>query len=218
MPNYIDIHTHSIKSKNKSIRVLDPREVLKTPQSYFCFGIHPWFIDEINYKSYCDKRDIAANSQFFFGLGEIGLDINSKTSFNTQLEIFESEIEFATNRNLNIIVHIVGAFNDFIRIIKKSKFKNNILIHGYSGNEQILNQLLGLKTYFSYGHRMITSKKLQASLMKTPKERLFFETDDQDSYSIEQIYEFGSKILNIQSEELISQIEGNFKDFSTNDT
>ncbi len=213
MPNFIDIHTHSLDPNPKSVLVLDPRNKMIAPTTPFCFGLHPWFIESMDISQYKKQRESAFKDPKFFALGEIGLDTKISFPIEKQIEVLKSEIEFAKEKDLNIVVHIVGAFNEFIRILKKSRFEGNILIHGFSANPQIQTQLLQFKTFYSFGHLIFHSKKVKESLINTPLHRLFFETDDQSTHSIEEVYTESAKILKIDLNQLADQIEANYRAF-----
>ena len=85
------------------------------------------------------------------------------------------------------------------------------ILHGYTGNEMVTKQLLQQDFYFSFGSALMDEKSpARKSIGLIPKERLFFETDE-EGLSVTSVYEMASEILEVKKEKLGEQIEWNFR-------
>lgn len=216
--NYIDLHTHGQANDpdTLSIQVI-PLDFKELPKAPFCYGIHPWDADKIALKNIFEHLSLPCTKENFFALGEIGLDKFSSVDFDTQKQVLAEQLRFATLNNIpRIQLHLLRSDEDFFKILKESKYQGKLILHGFNGNKQRINHFLKFDVVFSIGSLLMKSSKIQKHLVDIPIDRLFFETDDQKSYNISDIYDGASKILNIVPKKLTRQIKYNFKYHFTN--
>lgn len=213
MNKYIDFHTHKKSNADISIQILSPSaNSISIPNNYFTLGLHPWFIDKVDYKFIENKIKEIYNHKNFFALGEIGLDKNISIDFDKQIFIFEEQIKLAIELNIQtIILHSVKAYSEILTILKKLKWKNKVILHGFNSSIEMVNSFNQFNTFFSFGDLIFKNSKAKTSLSLIPLDRIFLETDDQQEYSIQDIYLQAAKILNINEELLCSSISENFK-------
>lgn len=192
---------------------------------FFSFGISPNDIDnkikeftfndiENFFKKAINKPEDKIK---IIGIGEIGLDYFHKfCNPETQKHFFNMQLELATKYNLPVIIHTRDAFNDTFDILKN--FKKNIIFHCYSGGiyetESILKNFEN--AYFSFAGNLTykNATDLVDSIKILPQNRFFFETDSpylspvpfrgkkNQPANVIYIYQFASKLLNIELSEL----------------
>lgn len=105
----------------------------KYPQMHFTIGIHP---HNANKFVESDIKFIESNilNPKCFGIGECGLDYNRMFSpRETQLQVFEIQIDLAKKHNANLYLHCRDAWNDFINLIKSKEYYKG-LVHCFTGN------------------------------------------------------------------------------------
>lgn len=208
--NFIDIHSHHINSSDNIFQIINSSNTSHN----FCFGLHPWDIEKFSFTEVKAKIEGLYQHDHFFALGEIGLDKVCNTRFDKQKEVFIQQLELANQLNIQrIIIHSVKAHSDILEIFTKLKIKQNILIHDYYGSIETANQYLKFNCYFSFGAKLFTNKKAQLALTQLPIARIFFETDDQLEFSIEDIYIKASHLLNLPISSLKEQIYLNLEEF-----
>lgn len=197
----VDIHTHSKVKTEKVIcvEVLSSVNPEKTVHDKFCFGVHPWDINEVNLEQAYQNIIEYAKDPNWFALGEIGLDKKNGAEFELQLKVFKKQISIAVNHQVKIIVlHSIKSHAEIFKILKDLKFNGVVLLHDYNSSIDMAAQYLThFNTYFSFGTRLFSPSKAREVLTQIPKEKLLFETDDQEEISISQVYEQASKLLKL---------------------
>lgn len=211
MSQYINLHTHrkpsvtgEIAIRNGFLKTIDFSKV-NYPVS---IGLHPWHVHktDLNWA----LQVIEQNHGQIIAIGECGLDRAIKTPIEPQLLAFEKQINLAAQYHLPVIVHCVKAYADFAAFAKQNR-QVNFVLHGFSGNEETLQQLLAFKNvYFSVG-KYLFNPQSNASLVlnKIPLNRLFLETDT-TPLLINNVYKKASQIIEIEEPVLKNQIFSNF--------
>jgi len=214
--NWIDIHTHFDTVTPDVISVRNYIFGLENIESstYFSVGVHPWYLhyslDQFEHL----LTDIRYNPRFV-AVGECGMDFrkNYLKLFSKQLqqEIFIRQILQAENLQKPLIIHCVKCFNRLIYL--KNSISTTIpwIVHGYSKNEILLNQLLEAGFYVSFGVHFFKSKRNRQALKSIPINRLFFETDEQDFFDIKTVYQKAAEVKQMDIQVLKKQIEKNFE-------
>jgi TatD DNase family protein len=198
----VDIHTHNQQNESShAIQNLAFTEAEKffssSEAKSVSVGIHPWYID-----TYTDTNILQIgnwiNDKRLLAIGECGLDKNSKSPIDKQLEIFTQQIMLSEKFKKAIIIHCVGCFNELFELKKKINPKQLWIIHGFRGKPELANQALKEGCMLSYGeHFNIESVKL------TPIEKLFIETDE-SKLTIADIYSQIANTKHISATELIA--------------
>jgi len=95
---------------------------------------------------------------------------------------------------------------------KKSDQKIPWIFHWFNADIQIARELIRKNCYLSFGHMLFNEQSRAFQVFRElPPDRIFFETDDA-GYSIQEVYERGSSMLNIQITDLKARIMDNFAD------
>ena len=147
---------------------------------YGTFGIHPHETENNDVSKITIIESIKKNPKLI-GVGETGLDFYYNLSKkNIQIDSFKKHIEAAIEINLPIIVHSRNAEEETFNILNEyKKHKPKILMHCFTGTYKFYKQMEELDSYFS-ASGIITfnsSKELQNTFSKIPKNKLLVETD-----------------------------------------
>ncbi|MFA8450792.1 MAG: TatD family hydrolase [Bacteroidales bacterium] len=213
---FIDLHCHHSTKNIKVVEIenlmLEPR--LEVPASgFFSIGIHPWFITEdsclaINsLKQYLENENVIA-------LGECGLDWSRKSiSRSLQEQVFVEQIKLSEILSVPIIIHSVKSYSDLIRIRLNSKAKQPWIIHGFSSNSIMLNQLIEKGFFISFGPAIFRkTAKIIDVIQKVPLNKVFLETDNLTKRRVDicEIYSQFARLRKIRIDDLKEQIFKNF--------
>ena len=211
--NFIDIHTHTTKSRDNLIQIVNLD--LKSPcpeQGYYSYGIHPWALDNADFQVDEALNKLKENLQQpqVIALGEAGLDKMHKASFKQQSAVFERQIELSEALQKPMILHDVRSHNEIIALWKKHKAKQPWIVHGFSGAEQDIKQLIGQGIYLSVGESLLhPERKIYKSFKFFDLDYLFLETDMAE-IGVETIYEAAANLLEMDLSALQTRIFSNF--------
>ena len=211
--NFIDIHTHTTKSRDNLIQIVNLD--LKSPcpeQGYYSYGIHPWALDNADFQVDEALNKLKENLQQpqVIALGEAGLDKMHKASFKQQIAVFERQIELSEALRKPMILHNVRSHNEIIALRKKHKAQQPWIVHGFNGTEQDIQQLTGQGMYLSVGEALShPERKIYKTLKFIDLDYLFLETDMAE-IGVEKVYEAAAKILGLDLPTLQTRIFANF--------
>ena len=212
-PPFVDIHTHTAKNSVDLIQVVNLDLSQQCPeQGYFSYGIHPWALDNTDFQeeevfSLLKERLKSPN---VIALGEAGLDKMHKATFERQIELFERQIELAEALQKPMILHDVRSHNEIIALRKKHRAKQPWILHGFSGTEQDVRQLIGQGIYLSVGESLLhPERKIHKSFKFIDLDYLFLETDMAE-IGVEKVYEAAANLLGMDLSALQTRIFANF--------
>ena len=212
-PPFVDIHTHTAQSGDDLVQVVNLD--LETPcpeRGYYSYGIHPWEADKADFQMETALQSLEEKlkSPNVVALGEAGLDKMHKASFEQQMELFERQIELSEALQKPMILHDVRSHNEIIALRKNHKAQQPWILHGFSGTEQDIRQLIGQGIYLSVGESLLhPEKKIYKSFKYIDLDHLFLETDMAE-VGIETIYDEAAKLLDIDIAVLKRQLFANF--------
>jgi TatD DNase family protein len=207
---FINIHTHSsVKNSNVLEIVNQYPNSFDASTAYFSVGIHPWYIDEASWQQ--ELRIIEEKLQLpnCLALGECGLDKRREIPLELQLKVFEAQLLLAEKHNKPVVIHCVAAFQELIAIKQTLNITVPLVIHGYSKNEQLAQQLLNQGFYLSFGKYLIKNPELESVFKGMPDDRFFLETDTIEE-GIEEVYALAAKYKNRDVVSLRQLITNNF--------
>ena len=210
---FIDIHTHSVKTDDNLIQIVNLDLNQPCPeQGYYSYGIHPWALDSADFQMETALQSLEEKVKLpnVVALGEAGLDKMHKASFERQIELFERQIELSEACQKPMILHDVRSHNEIIALRKKHKAQQPWIVHGFSGTEQDIKQLIGQGIYLSVGESLLhPERKIHKSFKSTDLDYLFLETDMAE-IEIETVYEATAKLLEMDLSDLQTRIFANF--------
>ena len=212
-PSFVDIHTHTAKADDNLIQIVNLDLEQDVPEhGYYSYGIHPWVLDNADFQQ--EKAfpllEERLQSPNVLALGEAGLDKMHKASFEQQIELFERQIELSEALQKPMILHDVRSHNEIIALRKKHKITQPWILHGFSGTEQDIKQLIGQGIYLSVGESVLhPERRIYNSFKYIDLDYLFLETDMAE-IGIESVYEAAAKLLEMDIKALKAQIFCNF--------
>jgi TatD DNase family protein len=143
-------------------------------------GLHPTsvnekYLDELALmKAELDKRPYCA-------IGEIGMDLYwDKTFRQEQIEAFETQLKWAIDLNVPVIIHVRNAFFEALESVKKLNNKHlRGVFHSFSGSLEIAKEIMKLDGFMLGINGVVTFKnaKLPDVLAQVPLDYLVLETD-----------------------------------------
>ena len=210
---FVDIHTHHVKNDDNLIQIVNLDVNQPCPeQGYYSYGIHPWALDNAGFKieEALELLEERLQSPNVLALGEAGLDKLHKATFERQIELFERQIELSETLQKPMILHDVRSHNEILALRKKHKAKQPWIVHGFSGAEQDVRQLIGQGIYLSVGESLLhPERKIYKSFKFIDLDYLFLETD-MAKIGIEKVYEASTKLLEMDLSVLQKRIFANF--------
>ncbi len=206
----IHTHTHQYTNQKEVLEIVNqyPQEFDNSIPNY-SIGIHPWYIVEDRINSDLQIIENKLQEDNCFALGECGLDKRVESSMALQQMVFEKQLALAEKYQKPVILHCVAAFQELIAVKKKLNISVPMIIHGFSKNIEVANQLVQNGFYLSFGKYLLLNKELELVFNSVPNNRLFLETDtiEQD---ISEVYQLAAKYKNIEVEEMKTIINTNF--------
>ena len=217
MNPFVNIHTHQNHIDNEKfieIHNIDVDNIVNVDVTFlYSIGIHPWDSQKSKVKSSIVQWLNGSKVQWLnssTSIGECGIDRTCGIDLDIQKDVFIKQIEISEQYNKPMIIHAVRAHSDIISIRKETKAKMPWIIHGFQGNEQIVNQYLRHNIHLSLGDVLFKNESRAAELLKIiPSERLFLETDVSER-SIADVYEKASVLSGRSLDDLRSDIFNNF--------
>jgi TatD DNase family protein len=229
-PPFVDVHTH--RTQTAGVFSI-PNFTQKEFQSAFfadlsrgnregilpcSVGLHPWFLTKENFEKDFEKLSQLASNQQVIAIGECGLDKIRGEDIAFQTQAFEQQIRLAETISKPIVIHCVRAFGEVIAVKKRLKPTVPLIIHGFNKKADVLKELLRHDFYISIGAAILGKKRPNTEgsnfaeiLRQIPLDRLFFETDDAENASIQEIYDVAAKILGMELAELKIKIYENLE-------
>ena len=211
--SFIDIHTHTVHTDSNLIQIVNLNLNQPCPeQGFFSYGIHPWEADKADFQMETALQSLEEKVKLpnVVALGEAGLDKMHKETFEQQIELFERQIELSEACQKPMILHDVRSHNEIIALRKKHKAQQPWIVHGFSGTEQDIKQLIGQGIYLSVGESLLhPERKIHKSFKFIDLDFLFLETDMAE-IGVEKVYEMAAKLLETDIVTLQKQIFANF--------
>ena len=208
---FFNLHTHKFTNNSEVLELVNqyPWEFDATIPNY-SIGIHPWYIDENRLES--DLKTIYEKLQLkeCLALGECGLDRRIEVPMQLQIEVFEKQIALAEKYQKPLVLHLVAAFQEVIEIKNRLRISVPIIIHGFSKNQQVANELIKNGFYLSFGKYLLRNPELESVFKSVPNDKFFLETDTIDE-NLEEVYQLAAKYKCIKIEDVVEIVNSNFK-------
>ncbi|MFV0196826.1 TatD family hydrolase [Empedobacter falsenii] len=208
---FLNAHTHHLSNDSTVLELYNqfPNK-LNNGVKLFSIGIHPAYIKTSSIEEEIRLIKQNLSNKNCLAIGEIGLDKLCETDFKLQIEVFEQQLEIATQHQLPVIIHSVRAYQEILHIRKQMKLTIPFIFHGFNKNEQLLNQIIAQNCFASFGKNLLSNKNLQIIFANLSANQFFLENDASE-ISIEEIYTFAADLRKITIEELQLQQAKNWK-------
>ncbi|MBP6099062.1 MAG: TatD family hydrolase [Flavobacterium sp.] len=208
---FINLHTHHHSNQLNTFELVNqyPLEY-HSSIPYYSMGIHPWFIKEATLDQEFEILTQKIQDNNCLAIGECGLDKRIDVPLDLQKAVFERQLLLAQHVQKPVIIHCVAAFDELIECTKRLQIKVPIIVHGFSKNSQVANQLIQQGFYISFGKYLFQMPNLASVLNQIPEERFFLETDTA-LQSIEDVYQLVAKSKGISVPALQEKVKQNFE-------
>ncbi len=147
----------------------------------FCgMGIHPHNANEATRENLSLIEQMAAENEKVIAIGETGLDYYY--DFNPadiQAKSFINQIAISKNLDLPLIIHNRESDEDMMKILRTEQDgKLRAVLHCFSGNEQMLEEVIDLGLMVSFTGNITFKKSTLAPVVeKVPMKNVMIETD-----------------------------------------
>jgi TatD DNase family protein len=209
---FFNAHTHTHTHQIEVLELVNqyPME-FDSAIPFYSIGIHPWYIVEERLEADLEIIENKLQESNCLAIGECGLDKRIKIPMELQQLAFEKQLLLAEKYQKSVVIHCVAAVQEVIATKKKLQITVPMMIHGFSKNRQLAQQLLDNGFYISFGKHLLQKPELEAAFLSVPSNRIFLETDTLEE-GIQTIYALAAKYKGISVEEMKQQINKNLKD------
>ena len=146
---------------------------------FLMMGLHPTHVNEnvkeelAFVKKWLDKRT-------FYAVGEIGIDLYwDKTFLIQQQQAFKTQIQWAKEKNLPIVIHCRDAFNEIFEVLEEVKDDKLFgIFHCFTGTLEQAKKAISYNMKLGIGG-VVTFKngKIDQFLHEIPIQNIVLETD-----------------------------------------
>lgn len=146
---------------------------------FLMMGLHPTsvkenYLEELTHvKKWIDKRN-------FYAIGEIGIDLYWDKSFlKQQQEAFRTQIQWAKEKKLPIVIHCRDAFDEIFEVLETEKGDDLFgIFHCFTGTKQQAEQAISYNMKLGIGG-VVTFKngKIDKFLSDIDLKHIVLETD-----------------------------------------
>lgn len=208
--SFYNLHTHKFTNDANTFELVNqyPWEFIDSIPQY-SIGIHPWYIDESRLESDLQFMETKLQLPECLALGECGLDKRIDVPMALQTAVFEKQIALAEKYQKPLVLHLVAAHQELVEIKNRLNVSVPIILHGFSKNEQIANQMIDNGFYLSFGKYLLRNPELREVFLSVPNDRFFLETDTIDE-TLEEVYTLAAQYKGITMEALQTQVEANW--------
>jgi len=159
----------------------------KKTQLYGAAGLHPGWVHKYSagdkvFSELSQTLDNWSSYSKCIAIGECGLDKYAEADMDLQTKAFILQLEFARQYQLPILLHVRGAHNEMLQLLKQYPNQAGGIVHGFSGSPELaqsywrLGYRLGIGGAISYAR----AKKTCMAVKALPLEAMVLETDAPD--------------------------------------
>lgn len=163
-------------------------------------GTHPWNQDETIEDWYSQMNTSFIQTHSVVGIGEFGLDFfraQDSVARVIQEENCRSHFAIAHEFKLPVVLHVVRAHAEMLKILKEEKFLHGGIVHAFNASYEIAKEYLDLGFLLSIGP-VIQKKpiKLLDVIKKVGLGQLVIESDAED-WQRESLINVGQSIADL---------------------
>ena len=168
---------------NIDVDTIDAMHELESRYPKNCFsmmGLHPGSVDE-NWKNKLDIIKTNLFSRKYIAVGEIGMDLYwDKTHLDAQREAFKTQVEWAKELKIPIVIHAREAFQEIYEVLDVLDDENlSGVFHCFTGTLEDANKIAGYHNFKLGIGGVLTYKnsKLDRVIKEVSLNQLILETD-----------------------------------------
>lgn len=143
-------------------------------------GLHPCSVQPETWEKELQIVAQWLQKRPFCAIGEIGIDLYwDRSTLDIQVKAFETQIDWAIERDLPIVIHTRDSFEETFEVLNRKKHpKLRGIFHCFSGNVEQAKQAVDLNFMLGIGG-VVTFKngKIDQFLHEIPLEKIVLETD-----------------------------------------
>ena len=153
----------------------------ENPMIWGTQGVHPHDADKFTKDTHSQIMDNAQHERIL-AIGEIGLDyFYEHSDRKTQSQVFESQLQIASDMDLPVVIHSRDADDDMMAILKnfESSLKKLGVIHSFTSGPQLAQYALdqGFCLGFNGICTFNTAENVRDIIRMTPVQQIILETD-----------------------------------------
>ncbi len=173
----------NIMMPNISSQTIDQMLAVETAYPHYChvmMGLHPTSVKE-DFQEELNTIKEWLNLRNFSAIGEIGMDLYwDKTFLEEQKKVFATQLEWAMELDLPVVIHVRDAFTETFEVIE-SVYKPTLrgVFHSFSGTSEDAEYILKMPNFYLGINGMITFKNshLREVLQPLGYDRIVLESD-----------------------------------------
>ncbi|NNC70253.1 MAG: TatD family hydrolase [Flavobacteriaceae bacterium] len=146
---------------------------------FLMMGLHPTSVKE-NYKDELNRVKELLDKHQFYAIGETGIDLYwDKTFLKQQQEAFTTQIQWAKEKDLPIVIHSRESFDEIFEVLESEKGDGlRGIFHCFTGTLEQAHRALSFNMKLGIGG-VVTFKngKIDQFLNEIPLEHIVLETD-----------------------------------------
>jgi len=160
------------------------QEALRSePGVSLAVGLHPWWLA---FDEPLEERMVQLASRVerlgAVAIGECGLDGKRAgvVPLDVQLLWFEAQLELGRQRDLPVVLHQVGAREEFLAALGRGgPLRRGGIVHGFGGDASWARALVARGFSLGFGARTLAPKaeRTREAFLAVPLDRLLLETD-----------------------------------------
>ena len=167
-------------------------------------GIHPWQLTAaMPPEETWHLLEEAVRHPQVLAVGEAGVDKLAAAPLPLQESVFERQALLAEETDKPLVIHLVKAVDELLRVRKRLLPRVPWVVHGFRGKAALAQELLHHGFYLSFGE-----KYQEGALNAVPLSRLFLETDE-SLESISRLYVRAAAVRQLSVEELVTAVRDN---------
>jgi TatD DNase family protein len=207
---FFNLHTHKYTNQDSVLELVNQySQEFDDAIPYYSVGIHPWYIVKDRVEVNLAIIESKLKEPNCLAIGECGLDKRIEIPIELQQMVFERQLLLAQKYNKAVVIHCVAAFQELIETKKRLNISVPMIIHGFSKNGQVANQLIANGFHISFGKYLLQKKELKEVFIKIPNDRIFLETDTKEE-GIEAVYQLAANYKGITVLKIQEIINSNF--------
>jgi len=149
-------------------------------QIHAMMGLHPCSVKPETWEEELKIVEKFLKERKFAAIGEIGIDLYwDQSTLEIQVKAFETQIDWAIERNLPIVIHTRSSFEEVFEVLERKKHpKLRGIFHCFSGDLDQAKKALDLGFILGIGG-VVTFKngKIDQFLAEIPLDKIVLETD-----------------------------------------
>ena len=207
MKRPVDIHTHRLPLIPWTAIVNCYPDVFAPKEGeWYSVGIHPWYVPAaITSNVRCEMNVLSSliGHPQVLAIGEAGLDKLADAPTAVQIEVFEYQAQLSVELGKPLVIHLVKAVEELLKLKQRLQPANPWIIHGFRGKPALAQDYVRHGFYLSFGE-----KYQEESLRTVPAGRLLLETDE-SGVPIMELYRRASEVRGIPLDRFMEDMQEN---------